>query len=487
MLGMEQVHVIRHKVLMEGQSIRRAAREMGVSRNTVRKYLAQSEAVRRDLKPRGRPVWERVVERIERLLEEWAGRTTAKQRITGTRVHRQLVEEGHQVGITTVRSFLREKRRREAEVYVPLVHRPGEEAQVDFFAVTVEEAGVRREVWKFVMRLMYSGRDFVWLYDQCDQLAFLDGHVRAFASFGGVPARIVYDNLSAAVKRRVGFDRELTDRFRALVSHYLFEPCFARPGEGHDKGGVESRGKGIRLAHLTPIPQGESLRVIAAKLLEDVDRSAGRMRDEEGRTVIERFAEETVRLRVLPEHPFEARRMELVSISRQALARIEGTQYSLPSHWNRLEATAFIGVEDIRFVCFGEETTRARTRKRRSVRYRDYMRELAKKPQALRQVAPELLAELDEPYRHLHGVLVARHGELDAARVLAKILGCAHTQGEQAIGQALAAVLAKDRAHPTPSQPVVPCVVTVPERLAAIHVAFARAADYDVLLAGGGR
>lgn len=483
---MEQVHVIRHKVLVEGQSIRRVAREMGVSRNTVRKYLGQSEPVRREGSPRGRPVWERVWARIERLLEEWAGRTTSKQRITGTRVHRQLVEEGLKVGVTTVRRVLREARRRKAEVYIPLVHRAGEAAQVDFFAVTVEEAGVRREVWKFVMRLMYSGRDFVWLYDRCDQLAFLDGHVRAFAHFGGVPARIVYDNLSAAVKRRVGVERELTDRFRALVSHYLVEPCFARPGEGHDKGGVEARGKGIRLQHLTPMPQGESLSAIAAKLLEDVEASAGRTRDAGGRTVLDRFAEETAFLRPVPERPFEARRVELVSISRSSLARIDGTDYSLPSHWSRLEATAFVGVEDIRFVCFGEETTRARSRTHRSVRYRDYMRELATKPQALRQVAPELLAEMDEPYRHLHGVLVARHGEMDAARVLAKILGCAESQGEQAVGQALEAALAKGRAHPA-VRPASSCEVTVPARLAAIHVASARAADYDVLLTGGGR
>ena len=487
MLGMEQVHVIRHKVLVEGQSIRRVAREMGVSRNTVRKYLGQSEPARREGTPRGRPVWERVWARIERLLEEWAGRTTSKQRITGTRVHRQLVEEGLKVGVTTVRRVLRETRRRKAEVYIPLVHRAGEAAQVDFFAVTVEEAGVRREVWKFVMRLMYSGRDFVWLYDRCDQLAFLDGHVRAFAHFGGVPARIVYDNLSAAVKRRVGVERELTDRFRALLSHYLVEPCFARPGEGHDKGGVEARGKGIRLQHLTPMPQGESLQAIAVKLLEDVEASAGRRRDAEGRTVLDRFAEEAAFLRPVPERPFEARRVALVSISRSSLARIDGTNYSLPSHWSRLEATAFVGVEDIRFVCFGEETTRARARTHRSVRYRDYMRELATKPQALRQVAPELLAEMDEPYRHLHGVLVARHGELDAARVLAKILGCAESQGEQAIGQALEAALAKGREHPAAARSASSCEVTVPARLAAIHVASARASDYDVLLTGGGR
>jgi hypothetical protein len=122
------------------------------------------------------------------------------------------------------------------------------------------------------------------------------------------------------------------------------------------------------------------------------------------------------------------------------------------------------------------------------VHYRDYLRELARKPQALRQVAPELLAELDEPYRRLHGLLVAKHGELDAARVLGKILGCAQAHGEQAVGQALAAALAEARtAVPEAAPATYPGVVRVPARLAAIQVASGRAADYDVLLARGAR
>jgi len=238
MLRMDQVHVIRHKALVEGQSIRSVAKEMGVGRNTIKKYLELSEPVRVARQKKPSPVMEMIAPRMEEILAEWRGRTTAKQRITGTRVHRQLIKEGYEVGVTTVRNYLREKRRRQAEVFIPLVHRPGEEAQVDFFEVTVEEGGEMRKAWKFVMRLMYSGRDFVRLYDRADQLSFLDAHVRAFAYLGGVPERIVYDNLGAVVKKIVGSERELTERFMALCSHYLFEPCFARPGEGHDKGGV---------------------------------------------------------------------------------------------------------------------------------------------------------------------------------------------------------------------------------------------------------
>ena len=140
------------------------------------------------------------------------------------------------------------------------------------------------------MRLMHSGRDFVRLYERQDQLAFLDGHVRAFAHFGGVPRRTVYDNLAAAV-RRVQFPRRaLTERFAALASHYGVEPCFARPGEGHDKGGVESRGRGVRLQVLTPIPRGDSMHELSEQMQEEVDRLAPQR-------VWERFASEQPALR----------------------------------------------------------------------------------------------------------------------------------------------------------------------------------------------
>ncbi len=320
---MDQVHVIRHKVLIEGRSIRWTAHEMGVSRNTVRKYLEQPEPRRCEPGPRVKPVLEEVAPRIESLLMEWSHRTTPKQRITGSRVHQQLLEEGYKVGVSTVRIYLREKRRQASEVYIPLVHRCGDSAQVDFFEVTVNESGEMRKAWKLLIRLMYSGRDFVHLYDRCDQVSFLEGHVRAFAEFGGVPRRLVYDNLSAAVKRRVGLKRELTDRFQALVSHYLYEACFARSGEGHDKGGVESRGKGIRLQHRTPIPEGKCLSAISETVRESIQRQAERRRDIEGRTVIERFSEEQMVLRPLPAVPFDARKVELVDVSRQAMILVD--------------------------------------------------------------------------------------------------------------------------------------------------------------------
>ena len=453
---------------------------MGVSRNTVSKYLRQPQPVRHE-GPRRKPVLERVAPRIDELLVEWSGRTTPKQRITGTRIHRQLREEGYEVGTTTVRTYLREKRRQAAEVYIPLVYRPGDVAQVDFFDVTVDEGGERRTAWKFLMRLMYSERDFTWLYDRCDQLSFLDGHVRGFEHFGGVPRRLAYDNLKAAVKRRVGMTRELTDRFRALSSHYLFEPCFARIGEGHDKGGVEARGKGIRLAHLTPIPEGDTLPGIAAAVLAEIDETATRKAGRDGRTVMVKFAEEATHLRPLPPTPFDVRRVVPVTVGRQALIRIDGVEYSVPSEWARLDATAYIGVDTIDIHCLGSQVSLKRTRRsRRQVKYRHYLRELSRKPQALRQVAPELLDELAPPYRELWDALSVVHGELEAARVLGKILAATKTGEEARVAQWLDRALNGCAFAPAQMPPL--RRVEVPASLACYTVSAGRAADYDMLL-----
>jgi len=488
MLKMDQVHVLRHQVLNEGRSIRRVARELGVSRNTVVKYLEQSEPERRRGRPRGRPVWAAVQPRLEELVAQWEPRTTGKQRITAMLLHRQLRAEGYQVGRTLVGDYWRERRRRRAEVYVPLVYRPGE-AQIDFFEVVVEVGGERRKAWEFLLRLMYSGREFAWLYERCDQLAFLDGHVRAFAYLGGVARRCVYDNLAAAVRKIVGAQRELTGRFLALVSHYLFEPDFTRIGEGHDKGGVESRGKAIRLEHLTPIPCGENLAAISRQLLADLAATSQARRAASGKFASELWAQESAQLLALPAASFEVRKPVTVEISSRAMARIDGAWYSVPSRWARLSATAYLGVDDIRITCMDESVTHPRAGVgTRQIRYRHYFPELARKPHAVRQVAPELIAELGAPWSGLWQLLSRAHGELEAARVVARLLGAVCEHGEDRVRLALEAAINQQRREVAELPASGPKIehVAVPDALASYVVEAARASDYDHLLLADG-
>ena len=82
MLRVDQVHVIRHKVLVEGRSQRQVAKEFGISRVTVRKYVEESVPVRKETEPRARPVWEKVGPRVEALLVESGQWTAGKQQAT---------------------------------------------------------------------------------------------------------------------------------------------------------------------------------------------------------------------------------------------------------------------------------------------------------------------------------------------------------------------------------------------------------------------
>jgi transposase len=489
---MDQVHVVRHKVLVEGRSQRSVARELGLSRTTVAKYVEQALPVRRaEAGPRPRPVWAAVEARVEALLADSAKWTGGKQQLTATRLHAMLVAEGKHVGVTVIKTAVAEWRRQRREVFVPLTYRPGDLAEVDFFEVLVDIDGTRRKAWLFLMRLMYSGRDFAWIYERQDQISFLDGHVRAFAHFGGVPARVAYDNLRAAVVRiLVGGARTLTARFAALASHYLIEACFCRPGEGHDKGGVESRGKAVRQQALVPIPSGTTLATINEALLAQMDARLGSHRNAAGQTIGDRFAEEQRQFRPAP-IPFAPEATTVATVTPRALVRLEGASYSVWTRWAGLDLVVRIGASTVTIV--GRDGTRVHhPRKRfgeRSIDYRHFLVELARKPQAVRQVLPDLLRDLGPPFPAIWDQLQGAHGARDAARLLAKVLGQLETRGAAVVVPALIAALAAGTPlllalAPTRSAPDCLTPDAVPAPLRDIEVHTGAAADYDGWLIG---
>jgi transposase len=492
MLKVDHVHVVRHQVLVEGRSQRRVAKEFGISRNTVRKYVEQAAPVRTEAAPRPRPVWDTVGPPCEALLAESVKWTGGKQRLTATRLHELLIAKGHRVGVTLVKEAVAEWKRQRREVFVPLTYRPGDLAQVDFFEVLADVDGTRRKAWLFLMRLMYSGRDFAWIYERQDQISFLDGHVRAFAHFEGVPSRVAYDNLRAAVVRiLVGGARTLTPRFAALASHYLLEACFCRPGEGHDKGGVEARGKAVRQQALVPIPAGPTLAVINETLLAQMDARLDTQRDAAGQSIGVRFTEEQRLLRSAP-LPFAAEATTFATVSPRALVRLEGAVYSVPSRWAGLDLVVRIGATTVTIV--GREGTRIlHPRKRfgqRSIDYRHYLAELAQKPQAVRQVLPDLLRDLGEPFPAIWDQLHGAHGPREAARLFAKVLGQLETYGAAVVVPALTRALATGTPlllAVTPARSTLACVAldAVPAALRDIAVTSGCAADYDGWLLGG--
>ncbi len=453
--------------------------------------LHQAVPSRKPATPRPRPVWDAVADRVQALLADSVRWTAGKQRLTATRLHEMLLAEGKRVGVTVVKDAVAEWKRQRREVFVPLTYRPGDLAEVDFFEVLVDIDGTRRKAWLFLMRLMYSGRDFAWIYERQDQISFLDGHVRAFAHFDSVPARVAYDNLRAAVVRiLVGGARTLTPRFEALTSHYLLEACFCRPGEGHDKGGVESRGKAIRQQALVPIPSGPTLAAINATLLAQMDARLDTTRDAAGRTIGDRFTEEQRQCRRAPT-PFAPEATTFATVSPRALVRLEGAVYSVWTRWVGLDLVVRLGATMVTLVGRdGVCVTHPRKRfGERSIDYRHYLAELARKPQAVRQVLPDLLWDLGDPFPAVWAQLHGAHGPREAARHFAKVLGQLETHGAAVVVPALRVALATGAPlllALTPARsPVRVALDALPAPLREIDVASGCAADYDAWLLGG--
>ena len=138
---------------------------------------------------------------------------------------------------------------------------------------------MRQKLHVFFMDLPHSDAPFMKAYPAETTEAFLDGHVSAFAYFGGVPQSILYDNTKLAVAKICGDGkRERTRAFSGLVSHYLFRDRFGRPGKGNDKGKVENLVKNGRRRFLTPVPVATSFEALNARLeadcLSELDRKA---------------------------------------------------------------------------------------------------------------------------------------------------------------------------------------------------------------------
>jgi transposase len=141
-----------------------------------------------------------------------------------------------------VKDYVAGWRQRAQEMFVPLVHSPGH-AQADFGEAIGIIGGVERKIHFFAFDFPHSDACFVVGYPAETTEAFCDGHVRAFAFFGGVPQSILYDNTKIAVARILGDGkRQRTRAFTELQSHYLFEDRFGRPGKGNDKGKVDKVG-----------------------------------------------------------------------------------------------------------------------------------------------------------------------------------------------------------------------------------------------------
>jgi len=322
-------------------SIRELGRRFGTHRRTVREALVSPvPSPRRVPAARPAPVMDRWAPVVDAWLE--ADRTAPrKQRHTARRVWERLVDEhAAQLSERTVRAYVAKARGRlgivQVEVMVPQTHQLGVEAEVDFGAISFYLAGVLVEGRLFAMRLSASGKAFRRAYLNEAQEVFLDGHVRAFEHFGGIPERIRYDNLKAAVVRVLkGRDRVESDRFTALRSHYGFESFFCRPGivGAHEKGGVEGEIGRFRRRALVPVPRVESMDELNELLDAIAVRDDRRHIASRHQSVADHFDAERLMLQAAPVEMFDTRLLLSCRVDIKSRVCVRQCFYSVPERF----------------------------------------------------------------------------------------------------------------------------------------------------------
>src|SRR5450631_982920 len=403
---------IRRAVLVEGRSQRSVAREFGLARVTVRKMLGYSipPGYRRK-EPIKRPKLGPWLGVIDAILEDDKQRPV-KQRHTAKRIFERLREEhGFTGGYTIVKDYVRSAELHSREMFIPLTHAPGE-AQADFGEALVVIAGVEQKAHYLAIDLPHSDDCFVMAFRAETTEAFLEGHVRAFAYFGGVPTSILYDNTKLAVAWILGDGtRQKTRAFSELQSHYLFAEKFGRPAKGNDKGKVEGLVGYARRNFLVPIPRVASWEELNQRLLEACrERRARRLRGHQ-ETIAERFERDRAAFLPLPTSEYEACDKRVARVSSMSLVRYRTNDYSVSTEYGHRDVLVKGYVHEVVIVCGSQVIARHR----RSYQREDmvfnplhYLALLEQKARALDQAAPLVGWELPECFDRLRRLLEAR-------------------------------------------------------------------------------
>lgn len=500
----ELFELIRRDHRAEHLSIRELARRHGVHRRTVRQALAQAVPPPRK-RPERRPA--PALGPYRALIDAWLEadrQAPRKQRHTARRIWQRLVaEHGAEVAETTVRDYVRVRRRAvglPGEAYVPQVHHPGAEAEVDWGQATVIMRARPVEVGLFYLRACHSGAAYVAAFPRMTQQAFLEGHAEAFAHFGGVFALVRYDNLSAAVKLVLrGRRRVESDRFLAMRSHYGFASAFTLAGiaGAHEKGGVEGEVGRYRRRHLVPVPEvgswaelGELIR--AGVRADSARRIAGRQE-----TVGQALARERALLGPLPAEHHQAAEIASPRVDAKSLVTVRQSRYSVPVTLVGLRVEARVGAREVVICHDGREVARhERSYQRLAVvaSLDHYLELLRHKPGALagsvalhqereRGAWPAVLDEL-------WAAIAARYGDSEAARHMVEVLLLAREVSAERMIAAAAGALAAG-AHDgravallarRQARAPAPALADLPERLAPAERPPPALDGYDRLL-----
>jgi transposase len=308
------------------------AREIGHGERTVRKWLRD-----RQYHPR-KPVVRKskldpFKDSVVRMLE--AHPYTARQ------IFQRLGEEGYDGCYSVVKRFVKKIRPRREKAYLSLAFAPGECAQVDwgsFGSIGVGET--RRRLSFFVMVLCYSRRMYVEFTVSQTMEHFLAAHQNAFATFGGIPRKVMVDNLKSAVLRRTpGEAPVFNPRYLDFARHHGFSIVPCGVGKGNEKGRVENAVGYIKKNFLAgaDLPDFTALGP-AVKLWQDTIANV-RVHGETHKKPLDMFAEEQPHLLPVPQNMYDIATVALVRASSQFRIALDSNRYSVPARFAGVRLT----------------------------------------------------------------------------------------------------------------------------------------------------
>jgi transposase len=343
-----------------------------------------------------------------------------------TQIFRRLQEAGYRGGYDQVRRYVSKHRRRERETFMPLDHVAGQRAEADFGHIHVDFPDGRRQVAVLLVTWAHSYRPFAIALPTERVEAILHGLVQAFEFFGVVPRELWWDNpKTVATSILVGRQRKLHERYRALASHYNFEPLFCMPARGNEKPHVENRVKNLQRKWATPVPRVKDLAELNEHLRACCERDLDRVASNRTETIGRLFEEERLTAVVLPPRAFDACVTDSRDVDKYQTVRIDNNCYSVPRSFAFQTATTKAYVHHVEVVVSGQIVARHE----RSYETREYILEprhylsvLGRKPAYLDHTSafknwrlPEIFSELRE---HLEQRQGAHRGARQYIRVL---------------------------------------------------------------------
>jgi transposase len=319
-------------------SLRAIAKQTDHHFNTVKKYVDMEDWNEARTPRRERPS---ALDPVKPVIDEWLTadfKRPRKYRRTATKIYKDLAEHeeygkmlavGKQTVINYVAKKKEEMRQNTYNTAMYGLHAPGW-AQVDFGDILVaQQNGAEVTQHVLIVSFPWSNAGFAQVCRYETRECLCEALQRIFEYIGGIPLRILFDNMSSAVIQVLeNGERKQTEMFMRFAMHHRFKADFCNPDSPQEKGGVEGKVKYIRNNFLLPPPQIPDVAQFNRQLLEQCTRDMARKHYLKDDTIEKLFADDMKALIPLPQERFRVFTLEKVKTDKYSFIRFENNRYS---------------------------------------------------------------------------------------------------------------------------------------------------------------